>query len=63
MYDTSTERSSNQAPFDKIGKSGDGGSSGGCLGTKGGSLNLTFIFLLDSNFSPWIFVSNISTST
>jgi hypothetical protein len=33
---TSTERSPNQAPFDKISKSGDGGGSGGSLGTKGG---------------------------
>jgi hypothetical protein len=30
---TSTKRSSNQAPFDKISKSGDGGGSGGTLDT------------------------------
>jgi hypothetical protein len=29
--DTSTKRSSNQAPFDTISKSGDGGGSGGSL--------------------------------
>jgi len=32
--DTSTKRSSNQAPFDKISKSGDGGGSGGSFITK-----------------------------
>jgi hypothetical protein len=30
-YNTSTKRSSNPAPFDKISKSGDGGGSGGTL--------------------------------
>jgi hypothetical protein len=34
FLDTSTKRSLNLAPFDKISKSGDGGGSGGCLGTK-----------------------------
>jgi len=38
FLDTSTKRSLNRslnlAPFDKISKSGDGGGSGGCLGTK-----------------------------
>ena len=33
--------SPNQAPFDKISKSGDGGGSGGCLGTKGGVMILS----------------------
>jgi hypothetical protein len=33
VYDTSTKRGSNQAPFDKISKSGDSGHSGGILDT------------------------------
>jgi len=33
LVDTSTYRSSNQAPFVKISKSGDGGRSGGTLHT------------------------------
>jgi hypothetical protein len=35
-FDISTKRSPNQAPFDKISKSGDGGGSGGSLGFKVG---------------------------
>jgi hypothetical protein len=34
-YNTPTKRSLNLAPPNKISKSGDGGDSGGCLGTKG----------------------------
>jgi hypothetical protein len=34
LYNTSTKRSSNQAPFDKISKSGDSGSSGGSCSNK-----------------------------
>jgi hypothetical protein len=38
IHNTSTERSLIWAPFDKISKSGDGGGSGGCLGTIGGKV-------------------------
>jgi len=34
VHNTFTKRSPNQAPFDKISKSGGGGGSGGSIGTK-----------------------------
>jgi hypothetical protein len=38
FYNTSTKRSSNYAPFDKVSKSGDGGCSGGIFSTVGALL-------------------------